>query len=376
MTSRERILSAVRSMETDYIPMVMEWNEGRMHEKLKWMNERQKLEVHRINGWDTYLSISPSVTPAENVIIDKIIEPEGDNRFIRQTWNTPSGEITEKLKVTDDWDELRDGRPYLQFMSDFRTSRYMEFPFKDMKDLDALEYLFPVDNPADTKAIIEEYKSKRQLADEFSVPLFTYFDAGMDWLVWLFPPEAAILRIVEDPEFMHKLLSHINKAKHKRLELLLKLGIDGVMRRGWYESTDLWSPAIFREFAKPALEKEIEMTHDAGIPYIYIMDTGITPLLPDLASLRFDCLLGVDPDIGRQDMRLLRQSLPGKAIWGGFSGPGHFGADTPEKAAKAVENAIEICGKRGLILGMAVSFRYYWPWENFEAAESAWKRLR
>lgn len=376
MTSKERILAAVRNMETDHVPMVIEWNEERLHQNLHWKNERQRLEAHRERGWDAYLRVSAPVTPAENVIIDKTITYEDGNRVFRQAWRTPAGEIAEKLRATDDWTELSYNKPYLQFMSDFRTSRYIEYPFKDVADLDMLDYLFPPDNASDTKAIMEEHKNKRELADEFKVPLIVYLDSGMDWLIWLFSPEVAIFRTMDDPEFMRRLLSPINEAKRRRLELLLRLGVDGVMRRGWYVSSDLWSPSVFREFAMPALKTEIEMTHRAGIPYIYVMDTGIAPLLPILASLDFDCLYGADPVLGRQDLLQLRQALPGKAIWGGLSGPGHFGAKDPEVAGKAVENAIDMLGRTGLILGMAASYRHYWPWENFKAAERAWIRRR
>lgn len=376
MTSKERILAAIRNTETDYVPMVIEWNEEHLHKKLSWTNERQRLKVHREKGWDAYLRVYPLVSPAENVRIDKMIVYEEGNRILRQAWHTPAGDITEKLRVTDDWDELWNGRPYLQFLSDFRTARYIEYPFKDAADLDTLEYLFPVDNPSDVKAITEDHKYRRDLADEYDVPLIAYLDSGMDWLIWFFPPEVAVLRIMDDPEFMRAILTRINRAKQERLELLLRLGIDGVMRRGWYESADFWSPSIFREYAVPALEIEIEMTHRAGIPFIYIMDTGIAPLLPDLASLDFDCLYGADPELGRLNMGQLRQALPGKAIWGGLSAPGHFGAKDPEIAGKAVEDAINILGRTGLVLGMAASYRHYWPWENFEAAERAWIRRR
>jgi hypothetical protein len=63
-------------------------------------------------------------------------------------------------------------------------------------------------------------------------------------------------------------------------------------------------------------------------------------------------------------------------LWGGFSATEHFITLSPEDAAKAVEDAFAICGKARFILGMECSFRYYFKWENFEAAERAWKRLR
>ena len=378
MTTKDRLLAAIKNEEADYVPMVIEWNEDRMHEKLNWTNARERLEFHRMHGWDTHVNLHSGITPAACVNIDKsIASGAGHKRVLTQVWHTPAGNITERLRATDDWDELWEGgHPYLQMMSDFRTSRYIEYPFKSARDMEALKYIFADDNPADIARIKREHEAKRRLADEFDVPLFVYFDAGMDWLLWLFPPEEAIIRVLEEPDFIHAMLAHINEAKHRQLAQMLQLGVDGVMRRGWYESTDLWNPGIFKEFAMPALRKEIDMVHGAGAPYIYIMDTGVDPLLADLATLDFDCLLGADPVLGGHDIGRLRRMLPGKSLWGGFSGPGHFGADSPDIAAKAVESAIEACGKRGLVLGMAVSFRHYWPWANFAAAEEAWIRFR
>jgi hypothetical protein len=160
------------------------------------------------------------------------------------------------------------------------------------------------------------------------------------------------------------------------LKLLLELGIDGVKRRGWYESADFWSPKIFQEFARPAIEEEIEITHKAGRPFMYIMVTGVMPMLPELASMKFDCLVGPDPAVGGQDFKKIRDSLPGKTLWGGFSATEHFINRGPQEAEMAVEDAFAICGRRRFILGMECSFRYYFKWENFEAAEKAWKRVR
>jgi len=375
MTSKERMLAALRGEKVDHVPFCLSWNMKQPHEKLTWKNERQKLEAHRDKGWDSLLSIYPLVTPCAEVKIEMRFEGSGDNRVLCQSWKTPAGEITEKLKATADWDELDNNPAYMQFMSDFRTSRYLEFPFKTMVDLDALEYLFPLENPYDTEKITQEYYEKRKLADELGFPLFTYLDAGMDWLLWLYPPEEAITRVIEEPEHIKKLLSHINSAKLQRLKLLLDLGIDCVKRRGWYESTDLWSPEVFRSFARPAVEKEIEITHKAGKPYAYIMVTGIMPLLSELASMKFDCLVGPEPVLGGQDLNKIRDSLPGKTIWSGLSGPEHFAEGSPANAEKAVEDAISIYGKKGFILGMEVGFRNYFKWENFEAAEKAWRRL-
>jgi hypothetical protein len=376
MNSRERILSALWGKEVDYVPLVINFWDTPLHSKLSWKNERQRLETYLQEGWDTYLQITPTVSADVSVKTKLHYATRNGVQVLQQSWSTPAGEITEQLKVTDDWDEAHDRTTNIGFRDDFRTPRYVEFPFKEAKDLETLSYLFPSTNPADEDEIIEEHKAKRALSREFNVPLFAYIDAGMDWLIWLFPPEEAIVRVVEAPEAMLQLLTRINDAKRKRLELLIGLGVDGVIRRGWYESTDFWSPGIFRQFAQPFIENEIRITHAAQVPYVYLMVTGIKALLPDLSAMPFDCLFGAEPALGDVDLKGLRSALPGKSIWGGLSGPMHLGRGTESDVERSVEQALSVFGKAGFILGMGVGFRDSWPWKNMEALVRAWKRLR
>jgi len=50
------------------------------------------------------------------------------------------------------------GDAYIGLGSDFRTTRYIEFPFKEDKDLDALPYIFPLENAVDEEYIVNDYK--------------------------------------------------------------------------------------------------------------------------------------------------------------------------------------------------------------------------
>jgi len=245
-----------------------------------------------------------------------------------------------------------------------------------MSDRAVLPYLFPPEQARDSEGMMQQHRELRALADVFDVPLQVYHPAGMDWLLWLFPPEEIILRTVEEPAFVQTLLETINCAYTQRLEVLLELGVDSVCRRGWYESTDFWNPRHFREFARPTLTLEMQHCRTAGVPYIYLMDSGVVPLLSELATLDFNCLLGVDPATQPVDLAQLRAALPGKALWGGISGPLHLGEGTPAQVEEAVAAAFAACGRRGFILGMGVGVRANWPWENIEAMERAWHRWR
>jgi len=377
MTSKERILNAIRGDEVDYVPLIIGWNENqKLHERLSWRNGRERLAFASQRGWDTCVSIGATVTPAEGVSVRQTIRDEGGVKLLAQAWETPAVTLHEELLLTDNWDQSELNGPYLGLLSDFRTTRYREYPIKDARDIDALDYIFPVDNPGDMDSIVESYKIQRRLADEFQYPLFAYLDAGMDWLFWLYPLEESVYRAIDEPDNVRLILEKINASKMKRLELLLSLGVDGVVRRGWYECTDIWSPALLRQFAWPAIQKEIEMTHQADKVFIYTIDTGVKGIAAELAAMDIDCLHGLDPAQGDMTVKDVYAAFPGKTLWGGFSGPRDFGAETPDNAAKAVEEAIAVYGKRRLILGMAASYRYYYPWENYAAAEAAWKRLR
>jgi hypothetical protein len=247
---------------------------------------------------------------------------------------------------------------------------------KGADDLPKLEYLFPQENTADTDGMAQQHGLARGLAEEFEVPLSLHHPAGMDWLTWLYSADGAVMEALDNRPVIERALAIINDAYARRLETALSLGIDMVERRGWYESADFWNPFLFEALAKPILEKEIEATHRAGAAHVYLMDTGVVPLLPLLASLPFDCLHGLEPAYASLDQTELRRQLPGKSVWGGISGPEDLGRGTPSSIEHAIAKAFADYGKIGFIVGMAVGIRRNWPAENLAACEAAWKRLR
>lgn len=377
MTTRERLQAAWRCEDVDYVPLAFHFWPSPRHPRAVYGDERERLAFYRAHEWDARLELACAVSPVPEVEVEVRRETVHGERVLHQIWRTPGGTLEERLRITDDWPQAADptaGPVY--FGDDFRTSRYLEFPFKTEGDLAVLPYLFPDDNARDADVMAQQHRQLRPLADEFAVPLVGYHPAGMDWLIWLFPPEEIILRALTEPAFVQALLAQINRAYTRRLDILLGLGVDGLCRRGWYESTDFWSPTLFNTFARPTLATEIRACRAAGVPYIYLMDSGVQPLLPALAALDFDCLFGVDPATRPVDLAQLRAALPGKALWGGLSGPLHLGAATPAQVEHAVEQAFAACTPHGFALGPAVGIRATWPWENIEAMERAWRRLR
>ena len=378
MTVKERLLSALRSEPVDYVPLVPRFWAAPRHARATWESERERLEFFARRGWDTAVEMWCSIRPAASVCGEVFHEQDVRGPVLRQVWHTPAGDITERLRATDDWPQAQTAAEPLGFLHDFRSPRYVEVPFKDAGDLAALPYLFPAHlTPEERDGMARAYRDARALADEFRVPVFADVRPGLDWLIWLFPAQEAVLRALDSPGLICQLLTHIGEAHRRRLEVFLELGVDAVIRSGWYESASLWSPEMFRTYVVPELEWEIQAVKAAGAAFVYLMDSGVGPLLPDLGRLNFDGLAGVDPaTAGGSDLAEVRRQLPGKALWGGISGPLHLGRGTPQDVECAVECAFAACGRTGLVLGPVVGFRHDWPWENLEACDWAWRRLR
>lgn len=377
MTSRERLLAAIRCEPVDRVPFAVRFWGSPRHERATWEGERERLAFYARHEWDAHLDAWCFVRPAPDVVGEVRHERDDRGAVLHQVWHTPAGEIHERLRVTDDWPEARAATQCVGLLHDFRPPRYVEVPFKTEEDLNALPYLLPVENAIDDDGFTCRFRELRELAVEFGVPVFADVRSGLDWLVWLFGAEQAVLRALDAPDMIRRLLDHVAAAYRRRIGFLLELGIDGVIRSGWYESADLWSPELYRALVLPTLEEEIRMTEAAGVPLVYLMDSGVPPLLPDLDRLRFHCLAGVDPaTAGGTDLAEIRRRLPGKSIWGGISGPLHLGRGTPAEVEQAVTRAFDACGKTGLILGPAVGFRHNWPWQNLEACDRVWRRLR
>ena len=279
---------------------------------------------------------------------------------MHQVWRTPARTIEERLRVTDDWPEAKNRKSILWFEGDHRSPRYLEVPFKEPADLDALPYLFPVERPSDFDVMRKSMAAALARAKAFGVPTVAYHVAGMDWLTYLFSPSEAVLQVMDHREAMQRLVKHINAAYTRRLEVLLEAGVDVVLRRAIYETCDYWDPGIFAEMCAPLLAHEIEMVHRAGSVHYLEMMSGFRPLLPRMATLPFDCLGffdpvhgGLDPDLGA-----LRRALPGKSFRAGLAGPRTWSAALLQRVEAAVEKAFrKDFGSRGFLLSHAGAFR-------------------
>jgi len=384
---RERMLGAINNERCNYIPfsfMLFTALADVCKDRFGFI-ERQ-LE----SGADAHIEL-PELPVSFNpeVKFKQWIEKSKDGEFVHKEYQTSCGNLSTVIRMTEDW-------PYGDFvplLSDYNVSRSRKFIIEKKEDLEPFRRLLSPPTDDDIASLREQtrafkkYASKKDLlitagmfVPKTGSPTFgrTMGAVGGDALLWLCGVEKAAYMAMDEPETLQELLDIIHQWNIKRTEILLDQGIDLLIRRAWYESTDLWSPSLCRKLFFGVLQKEIKLVHEAGAKYGYIMTSGMMPLLDDLLELGIDVLIGVDPMMGRgTDLEILKEKLGGKiCLWGGINGPLTIEKGTEKEVEDAVEKSISILGPDGFILSPVdnltdISDR---TWSNIRTMTKAWKR--
>ena len=162
------------------------------------------------------------------------------------------------------------------------------------------------------------------------------------------------------------------------MEVVLDEGVDLYIKRAWYESCSFWTPKSYREFLYPIVKADVELAHQQGTKFGYIISANAMPLLDMFIELGIDVVIGLDPR--EWDMTVTKQKLGGKVcLWGGVNG--HLTVERGEKAevCTAVQAAMDVLAPGGgFILSPVDNVRDGAPpqWrENVQALISEWKAL-
>lgn len=376
MTSKERILVALRKEETDHVPCVPHFWSSPVVDGFRWSSEAERLEVliERL-GADALLQFNVG-TRQHSDVSTKVWEdhPAGEKwPLLHKEVTTPKGKLKAIVRKTEDWPHGSD----IPYFSDFNVSRYVKPWLESFEDVEKFACVYLPPSDGQIRDAQERWAGLRTLKERFQVPVMATYTLGLTGALHLFGAETGVMLSVDQPEAFERYVEIVHHADAKCLEVLLDLGVDIVRRNGWYESTDFWSLAQFQRFIMPYMEREIRTARQAGCPFNYTMCTGIMPLLPLLTQLEFDSLDTIEPVLGGQDMPRLALELGArKCLWGGVSAPMHLGEGKPEEVRAAVRKAVDVFGRRGFILTAVPSIRPYWPWENVTAMLDEWRNVR
>ena len=153
-------------------------------------------------------------------------------------------------------------------------------------------------------------------------------------------------------------------------------------RRGWYESTDFWSPDLYRKFLAGPLRKQIQVVHEAGVKMTYVMNSGAMPLLPIFRELGFDVLSNIDPLAPGTDATRIKAEIGDQiCLCGGVNNTHVLEEGSEADVERAVRDAIDTLGPgTGFILapgdspGFADGTDQATVRRNIAAMIQAWQR--
>ncbi|MFC1558671.1 uroporphyrinogen decarboxylase family protein [candidate division KSB1 bacterium] len=392
--SRDRLLSVLNLEKPDYIPccfMIFYALRKQCKDEFEFIERQLELGIDvRVNLPEFGLNFHPDVS-----INEWKDHPNGEKfPHIHREYTTPKGALSTAVKLTEDW-------PYgerVPLFDDFVAPRAVKYLVTEQDDLEKLKYLLLP--PDDDNIIIfrEEARKLKKTAVEKGLLVCggwnswfqkkgeeidggDYGAMGVDALMWLCGPSNPIYWAFDRPDFLKELIQMIHQWNIKRIEIYLDEGVDLIIRRAWYESTDFWSPALYRKFIVPVLQKEIDMVHQAGAKFGYISTSGIMPLVDDYVNLGIDVLIGVDPLLGKgADIKTLKKKADGKfCLWGGVNGHITIEMGTESDIENSIEKSMQILAQNsGFILSPVdnVSDDSEETWNNVNTFINTWKELR
>ena len=409
MTSRERLLSVIKGEKPDHIPLYcwvfgftapkhLRWSENN-REVTHWYTMRLehihtlpepwdvKQDFKRVERWfslglDDVLDVSvPWSVDPDVKIRDWHKSPSAEESYtlLHREYDTPDGVLTHIVRKTEEnqgpgWVIQPEKVPLFE---DFNIPRAVKHAVSGPEDIPKLRYL--LQDP--TKEQLAEYRERmnevKKFAAERGVLVQGWSAFGMDGIVWLSGVEEAVISAMENPSFFQEFVDVMFEFDRRRTEIMLDVGgIDMVVQRGWYSSTDFWSPQLFRRFVLPHLKDLVSMVHQAGLHFAYTMTTGIMPMLEMLKEADIDLLYFVDPVQDNVDLRVLKKQLSGKfALAGGINSSITLKKGSSNEIREAVRTAIETLGPDGFILSPVDALFPDTPWKSVKTMIDSWKEI-
>ena len=270
MTSRERLLAAIRHEVPDMVPVGIHGIGtflGYLHEHLKpGMTDVEALDYF---GFDPtyYRGYSKSEPSDDWKTSEKVVEENADYSILETTITTPEGTLTQHHRRTPiTWWQLE---PLLKKPEDLELMR------------------FQPESRVDVAAWRKEAAAIRE-----NGLIRTGCDAPSNVMLWR-TDEQFFIDLYERPEWVHKALDFVTTRSIRALQGLSPEFVDLVELPG-HVGTFL-SPAMYEEFFLPYDKRIIDAIHALGLPVSYHNCGRCKHQLPSLVKAGADCAETLTP---------------------------------------------------------------------------------
>lgn len=188
--------------------------------------------------------------------------------------------------------------------------------------------------------------------------------------------EEYLIRMITDPEFIHRLADIECRKSTAYINAFLDLGCDGIMVTEDYADNRGVTTGVARyeEFILPYLKRISDLVHQRGAYFIKHSDGLMWDLLDSFVELGIDGWHGIQPVIG-MDISRLKEKYGGRlCLFGGINVETLI-AGTPDEARKEALYALKYGAPGGgLVLTGGNILEPGTRAENYQAVTDAWQR--
>jgi hypothetical protein len=348
LSSKERILTTIRHQPADHIPLCFQ---SICHGGVRFIDELfpdpfKRALYYMELGVDTGINLElNNFTSNENITIKEWKENQKDEKYLLsiKEYKTPKGSLRQMVRKSEDYPHET-----IPLFSDFNVppGRAVKYLVDNEEELDRLEYIIKAPARHELGKFYEFAEAARKFCSREQIMLTGTLLGVGDPMIWLSGVENVLFAAADNPGFLKKYIRIVSEWNMKILDILIEAGADMVVRRGWYECTDFWSPKFYREFLFEPLKREIETAHQAGVKYAYIMNSGATPLKELFLDLGFDILTNVEPE--KNDIVCIKKTISNSiALCSGVNNYHIIEAGTEAEVEKAVIEAVETLSPNG-----------------------------
>jgi hypothetical protein len=412
MTSKERILAALNGQPADHVPLTtwcfgfpapphLLW-ETHGHKVKHWYTKRLEHihtllqpweledEFKRAEAWlslgiDDVLEVSvpwrqaPVVTWRDSHVPPGA--PGGDQRYplLVREYQTPVGPLRHAVRKTEPEAEGWVIQPdHVPLIEDYNVSRALKHIVATPADVAGIQYLFAPPDAGQCQWFADRMERMNEFADSKGLLTQAWTAFGLDAAVWFAGAAGAVMMAADAPEAFDQLLDLIFITDYARTELAAAHpGVDLVCQRGWYSSTDFWSPKLFDRLVVPRLSQLTSLAHRHGKKFGYVMTTGVEKLGPRLTDAGVDLLCFVDPIQDRLTLEKAREILGGRITLAGGTNALSLASGDTQRIGDEVRRAVEILGPTNrFILHPVDAIFPDTPWSGVETMIRAWKHCQ
>ncbi|HET6486624.1 MAG TPA: uroporphyrinogen decarboxylase family protein, partial [Spirochaetia bacterium] len=302
---------------------------------------------------------------------------------LEREYHTPEGVLLHSVRQTGE--QQGEGwvvqPPRVPLIEDFNIPRAVRQVVTEPQDVARLSFCYRPPDAAARQWFSRRMSEVGPFRQREGFPVQAWAGFGMDAVVWFCGTEGAVLFAMDHPREFQELFDIITETDLGRVELAAAdPGVDLVVERGWYSSTNFWSPALLDRHLFPHVRSLAGAAHRHGKKFAYVMTTGVEVLGPRLAEAGVDVLYFVDPlDPVQKGLSLEKvRGLLGGAMTlvGGISSI-TLGNGDAQAIDRAVRHALDVLGPTGRFILHPVDALFPdTPWKSVECLIESWRNAR